>query len=91
MKEPMNIYPRAYGCGDRRRDRARIAAWLIAWGWALPCDALAYVDPGTSGMLSQVLYVMFYGALGVFFYMLSYIKQYVAQVKQFLAKHFGHP
>lgn len=64
---------------------------IMAWGLILPCDVLAYIDPGTSGMLSQVLYVMFYGALGLFFYMLRYIKQYVAQVKQFLAKQFGHP
>jgi hypothetical protein len=63
----------------------------VSLGLLLPSDALAYIDPGTSGMLSQVLYVMFYGVLGVFFYMLRYFKQYVAHVKQFLAKYFGCP
>ncbi len=48
-----------------------------------------YVDPGTTGMLSQILYVLFYGALGVFLYSLRYIKQYLANAKQFLAKLFG--
>ena len=51
--------------------------------------AEAYVDPGTTGMLSQILYVLFYGALGVFLYLLRYIKQYVARAKESLAKLFG--
>jgi hypothetical protein len=50
--------------------------------------AAAYVDPGTTGMLSQILYVLFYGALGVFFYFLRYIKQYLANAKKFLVKIF---
>ena len=61
---------------------------VVSLGVFSPSEALAYIEPGTSGMLSQVLYVMFYGALGVFFYMLRYIKQYVAHVKKFLAKLF---
>ena len=28
--------------------------------------AEAYIDPGTTGMLSQLLYVLFYGVLGIF-------------------------
>lgn len=76
---------------DSARGRSRGAIWLVTCAIVLPGDALAYIDPGTSGMLSQVLYVMFYGALGVFFYMLRYVKQYVAHVKQFLAKYFGRP
>ena len=75
---------------DRPWNRAHGAVWIIGWGLILPCDVLAYIDPGASGMLSQVLYVMFYGALGLFFYMLRYIKQYIAQVKEFLAKQFVH-
>ena len=51
--------------------------------------AEAYVDPGTTGMLSQILYVLFYAAFGVFFYLLRYIKQYVARAKETLAKLFG--
>ena len=54
-----------------------------------PIDAAAYIDPGTTGMLSQVLYVLFYGALGVFFYFLRYIKQYFTNAKQNLLKWFG--
>jgi hypothetical protein len=49
----------------------------------------AYVDPGTTGMLSQILYVLFYGALGVFFYFLRYIKQYVTSIKECLKRLFG--
>jgi hypothetical protein len=56
---------------------------------ALPRPAAAYVDPGTTGLLSQILYVLFYGALGVFFYCLRYIKGYIASLKEFLAKCFG--
>lgn len=52
-------------------------------------EAKAYVDPGTTGMLSQILYVLFYGALGVFFYFLRSIKQYFANAKQFFAKFIG--
>ena len=75
---------------DRPWSGSHRAFWIMAWGLILPCDVLAYIDPGTSGMLSQVLYVMFYGALGLFFYMLRYIKQCIAQVKEFLAKQFVH-
>lgn len=55
----------------------------------MPIDAAAYVDPGTTGMLSQVLYVLFYGALGVFFYFLRYIKEYLTHAtQQFVAMFF---
>jgi len=72
-----------------RSKHSLVAYLLIASGLWFPDEVAAYIDPGTTGMLSQVLYVIFYGALGVFFYMLRYIKQYVTQVKQFLAKYFG--
>lgn len=55
----------------------------------LPRQAAAYVDPGTTGLLSQILYVLFYGALGVFFYFLRCIKENVTNTKQFMAKLFG--
>jgi hypothetical protein len=57
--------------------------------WLLPRPAAAYIDPGTTGMLSQVLYVLFYGALGVFFYFLRYIKSWLGRVKNFLGGLFG--
>jgi hypothetical protein len=52
-------------------------------------SAEAYVDPGTTGMLSQLLYILFYGVLAVFLYCLRYIKQALAGGKQSLAKLFG--
>ena len=55
----------------------------------LAAPAAAYVDPGTTGMLSQISYVLFYSALGVFLYLLRYIKQYVTSAKQFVARLFG--
>jgi len=73
-------------------DKARLYTLKIlcavVLGIAVPVDAHAYVDPGTTGLLSQILYVLFYGALGVFLYLLRYVKQYLATVKQFLAKLF---
>ena len=64
--------------------------WLIALAIGmLPRDAAAYIDPGTTGMMSQVLYVLFYGILGMFFYSLRYIKGWVARVRNVLAGIFG--
>ena len=48
----------------------------------------AYVDPGTTGMLSQLLYVLFYGVLAVFLYSLRYVKQIMANLRQRLLKPF---
>jgi len=55
----------------------------------LPRDAAAYVDPGTTGLLSQILYVLFYAALGGFFYFLRSIKRSLGALKQRLAKVCG--
>ena len=64
--------------------------WLIALAIGmLSGDAQAYIDPGTTGMMSQVLYVLFYGALGVFLYLLKYIKSWVGRAKSFLAGLFA--
>ena len=75
---------------NNRAGRARLVmvagTLLIA---AIPVDALAYVDPGTTGMISQMLYVLFYGALGLFFYFLRQIKQYLSRVKDLMARMFG--
>ena len=46
----------------------------------MPNSAQAYVDPGTTGMLSQLLYILFYGFLGVSLYCLRSIKQYLAKI-----------
>ena len=75
-----------------RFKHARVACFLIVSGLLYPGGAAAYIDPGTTGILSQILYVLFYGALGLFLYLLRYIKQYLANTKQFLAKLFRrHP
>jgi hypothetical protein len=63
-------------------------AWLAITA-LLPVEAHAYIDPGTTGMLSQILYILFYGALGVFLYMLRYIRSYLTAVKQFVARLLG--
>ena len=62
---------------------------IVTLGVFFPSHVFAYIDPGTSGMISQILYVLFYGVLAAFFYSLNSIKQYLAQVKSFLAKKFG--
>jgi hypothetical protein len=66
-----------------------ISTALLVWDIVFPQQAAAYVDPGTTGMLSQVLYVLFYGILGLVFYLLRYINQYFANAKRFLAKIFA--
>ena len=68
---------------------ARICFGVAVLIIAAPVKVHAYIDPGTTGMVSQMLYVLFYGALGVFLYFLRYIKQYLAGAKQFFAKLFG--
>ena len=40
-------------------------------------------------MLSQLLYVLFYGVLGIFLCCLRHIKQVLLDGKQYLAKFFG--
>jgi hypothetical protein len=52
-------------------------------------SAEAYVDPGTTGMLSQLLYILFYGVLGLFLYCFRYIKQALVEGKQYLSILFG--
>ncbi len=52
-------------------------------------EALAYIDPGTTGLLSQILYVIFYGVLAAFLYFFRYIKQCVANIKQIVLKLLG--
>ena len=51
--------------------------------------AAAYIDPGTTGLVSQVLYVLFYGALAACLYFLRSLISFVTGLKEFLAKFFG--
>ena len=54
----------------------------------LPIDVYAYIDPGTTGMLSQLLYVLFYGALGVLLYSIRYLKNMGGQLGEYVRKIF---
>jgi len=51
-------------------------------------QAEAYVDPGTAGLLSQLLYLLFYGAVALFLYCFRYLKQSAADMSKTLAKLF---
>jgi hypothetical protein len=51
--------------------------------------AAAYIDPGTTGLVSQVLYVLFYGALAACLYFFRSLISFVTDLKEFLAKFFG--
>lgn len=73
----------------KRINFCAIAFLLFAFEVIFPAAVAAYVDPGTTGMVSQLLYVLFYVALGGFLYFVRYIKQYVANAKHLLAKFFG--
>lgn len=72
----------------RRKRSTEICSLLMISFYAIPNNVFAYVDPGTTGMLSQLLYVMFYGLLAVFLYSLRYIKQIMANLRRYLFKSF---
>ena len=54
---------------------------------AFPADA--YIDPGTTGLVTQLMYVLFYGCLGVFLFCIRYIKQLFLKPKKLFEKFFG--
>ena len=68
---------------------SRVFFCVAVIGLTMPFDAGAYVDPGTTGLLSQMLYVLFYGVLGVFFYFLRGIKQRLNHAKAFVLMLLG--
>jgi hypothetical protein len=79
--------PRFIGRGWSRTIRA---LWLVALLQLLmPVRVEAYIDPGVSGLMAQFLYVLFYGALAIFFYFLQYLKSCLTSMKEFLAKLFS--
>ncbi len=51
-----------------------------------PAPIHAYVDPGTTGMLSQLLYVLFYAAIGLFIYLLRIIKRTPTLMGEYFSK-----
>jgi hypothetical protein len=66
----------------------KISAIILLLVCGLARDADAYVDPGTTGMLSQLLYVLFYGALAIFLYSLRHVKQMMSNLRRYLFKGF---
>ena len=74
---------------DKSSIGARITIIELMLILITPINTMAYIDPGTTGMISQMLYVLFYGALGLFFYFLRQIKGYLARTKDFLTKLLG--
>ena len=75
----------------RSRSIARVVLWAYFCVLALfpPATGHAYIDPGTTGVISQILYVLFYGVLGIGVYYVRRIKSSIARAKQFLAQRFG--
>jgi hypothetical protein len=55
-----------------------------------PAIGHAYIDPGTTGLVSQILYVLFYGVIGVFLYYLRGIKTRIALITRIISKRFSH-
>ena len=51
--------------------------------------AAAYIDPGTTRLVSQVLYVLFYSALAACFYFFRYFVSFVTGLEEFRAKFLG--
>lgn len=64
--------------------KLRLSYLFLAWIVASPADA--YIDPGTTGLVSQLLYVLFYGFLGVFIFCIRYIKQLFLKPKRFFER-----
>jgi hypothetical protein len=51
--------------------------------------AEAYIDPGTTGLLSQVMYVIFYAALAVFLCGIRHIKGFMLSITDHVLRLFG--
>jgi hypothetical protein len=64
------------------RTERPLLVFVLFSGLFMPSFAYAYVDPGTTGMLTQLLYILFYGALGVFLCSLRYIKRILLKAKR---------
>jgi len=73
------------------RRSAGVFALLALAQIAAPANAHAYIDPGTSGLMAQFLYVLFYGALAVFAYFFRSLKARLAALREFLVKLFCRP
>jgi len=50
--------------------------------------AHAYVDPGTSGLMSQVFYILFYSGMALVLCFFRYLKSRLNALKEFLTKLF---
>jgi len=61
----------------------------LFWLLLIPENIHAYVDPGTTGMLSQLLYLLFYGVLGVFLYSIRHVRTLVDRFRARVLKAWG--
>lgn len=66
----------------------KLAAAAVMVSFLSVAEAHAYVDPGTTGMLSQLLYLLFYAVLGAFVYLLHRVKKAGGSLKNFLLNLF---
>ena len=69
--------------------KLRLSSLFLFSGLVIPFPADAYIDPGTTGLVTQLMYVLFYGFLGVLLFCIRYIKQIFLKPKKFFAKFFG--
>ena len=53
---------------------------------AAPGRADAYVDPGTSGLMAQVLYILFYSGMALILCFFRHLKSRLTALKEFLTK-----
>jgi len=61
----------------------------LIFGLLVAFPAEAYIDPGTTGLVTQLMYVFFYGLLAAFLVCIRYIKQILLKPKKLFAKLFG--
>jgi hypothetical protein len=66
--------------------KLRLSSLVLFSGLVIPFPADAYIDPGTTGLVTQLMYVLFYGFLGVFLFCIRYIKQIFLKPKKFVEK-----
>lgn len=61
----------------------------LVYGLLVAVPVEAYIDPGTTGLVTQLMYVFFYGLLAVFLVCIRYIKQILLKPRKLIGKFFG--
>ncbi|HEX6033293.1 MAG TPA: hypothetical protein VFY83_02620 [Anaerolineales bacterium] len=72
--------------GLRRSERLWVMLLIVTFESRA---AEAYIDPGTTGLLSQVMYVIFYAALAAFLCGIRYIKGFMLSITDHVLRLFG--